>query len=332
MKRISLFLLILAIQFAAGQTMKIATYNIYFLDDGISAERKESLQTVIRELDADVIACEEINNPAALRNIVGDTYQIAMIDDTSEVQEVALLVREPFNIVSQRYVFPDTLYDFEFPRSRDLLEVTVEGYNREFVFLVHHAKSRRGGREKNDPLRNGASKLILRHLQSEEMAGKNVIVLGDFNDNPDDRSLNILEYGDPDAPAGIDKTEDTFLFNTSESLLEKDYGSYGYNFLLDSIETETFDPTAAGSRAENNKWRGKTHDYMKDVKVKITLLDNILVSMSLKPYVKESGVFNRSSAVRGSRSSIRFENDKLVYKERGSFASDHIPVWVTLAF
>ena len=34
------------------------------------------------------------------------------------------------------------------------------------------------------------------------LAAENVILIGDFNDNPDDRSLNILEYEDKDAVGG----------------------------------------------------------------------------------------------------------------------------------
>lgn len=330
MIRILLLLLFFSMNAAWAQTIKIAAYNIYFLDDGISPARKAHLQTVFRQLDADVVACEEIENPAALKNILGDTYQIAMIDDPNEVQELALAARAPFKIKSQKYVFPGYRYDFEFPRSRDLLQVTVEGYGREFIFLVYHAKSRRGGREKNDPIRQGASKLMLRYLKSPEMAGKNIILMGDFNDNPDDRSLNILEYGDPNARAGIDTKDDTFLFNTTEQLLEKDEGSFGFNFLLENTQKEFFDPATPGSRAENNRWRGKTYDYMKDVKIKITLLDQILVSMNLKPYVTGVGVFNHTSAVRGDRSRIKFVDGQLVYKHRGAFASDHVPVWMTL--
>ena len=63
----------------------------------------------------------------------------------------------------------------------------------------------------------------------------NIVLLGDFNDNPDDRSLNILEYGDSTEAAGIDcvrgRGEDTFLYNTSEALLDKDYCSYRYHAL-----------------------------------------------------------------------------------------------------
>lgn len=327
-------ILLLSLSLAA-QTVRIATYNIFFLDDGISAERKANLQAVLKDLDADIIAFQEINNPAAMENILGEQYRIAMIDDPGEVQEVALAARLPFRILSLQYVFTDKYYDFEFPRVRDLLQVVVEGHGYEFVFLVHHAKSRRGGRYQTGRQREGAAKLMVKYIQSE-LAGKNVILLGDFNDNPDDRSLNILEYGDFNAPAGPDSIEDTFLFNATEPLLEKDYCSYGYieiypdSVYRDSVLT-VFNPAVPGARAENNKWRGvKEYNYYEDVKIKAILIDQILLSMNLKKYVSRVNVVNQGMAVRGEESKIRFNRGRLIYTHRGSLASDHVPVWVEL--
>ncbi|MFQ6113983.1 MAG: endonuclease/exonuclease/phosphatase family protein [bacterium] len=314
-----------------GQTFKIATYDIFFLDDGISTERKNNLQKVIKELGADVIGFQEIDNPEALRNILNENYDIAMIDDPEEVLELALAVRPPFRIKSYNSVFPESAYDAGFPRKRDLLQVVVDGYGKEFVFLVHHAKSRWGGRIKTDSRREAASRLIVDYIKAN-LLRKNVVLLGDFNDNPDDRSLNILEYGDKDARAGVDTKEDSFLFNTSEQLLEKEICSYDYFSIYEDISTDRFNPVVQGSREENNKWRGKEYNFYRDVKIKSILFDQILVSMNLKKHVADSGVLNYSAAIKGELSKIKFVHDQLTYINRGSLASDHIPVWTILKF
>lgn len=308
---------------------KIATYNIYFLDDGISAERKQHLQSVINLLDADIIGFQEIASPAALENILPESYQIAMLNVPEEVQEVACAVRWPFRITSYGYVFPDTSFDDAFPRKRDLLQVFVQGFGYEFVVLVHHAKSRRGGRMATDVRREAAAVYMVQHIRTV-LAGRNVIVLGDFNDNPDDRSVNILEYGDSEAAAGVDSVEDTFLLNTTEPLADRDVCSYGYSYLFKEAESDTFALSVAGARAENNKWRNREHDFFNDVKVKAILFDQILVSRNLKSAVTGSGVFNQSVAVRGAPSRIRFVQGTLEYTKRGSLASDHVPVWTTV--
>lgn len=313
-----------------AQSLKIATYNIFFLDEGISGERKAHLQNILQELDADVIGFQEISSIPALQNILSPDYRIAMIDNSLEIQEVALAVRRPLTIRSAQYVFPGEAYDEQFPRGRDLLQVVVEAYGKEFIFLVVHAKSRWGGRERTDPRREGAARLIVDYIRSQ-LAGKNVILLGDFNDTPDDRSVNILEYGDPEAPAGIDRREDTFLFNTSERLWEKDVCSIGLFRILQEVEADTFPVRVPGARQENNKWRDKVYNYREDVKIKASLIDQILVSLNLKPYVKGSGIFHKTVAIKGDISRIKFVEGEVRYLYRGSLASDHLPVWVELA-
>ncbi len=311
--------------------IKVATYNIYWLDNGISDARKERLQTVVRELDADIIGFQEIRSKAALERILPDNYAIGMMDDPDELQELAIAVRDPFEIADLKMVFPEKVHDRAFPRGRDLLQAYVEGYGRRLIVLVHHAKSRSGGRLKTDPRREDSAAMIVRYLVSR-VKYDHIVLLGDFNDNPDDRSLNILEYGDPDARAGIDREPDAFLYNTSEALLNRDYCSYGYNYLYDKIARDTFDPAVLGARAENNRWRGKTHNFMRDVKVKAILFDQILVSQNLRGHIQASGIFTHAEAVKGSRSRVRFYGNKIVYTKRGDFASDHVPVWTILKF
>lgn len=332
--RVLFFFVIFTIFFqftSRAEQLKFATYNIFFLDEGISKERKDNLQAVIQQLDADIIGFQEIKNPAALKNILPENYSIAMIDDTTEVQEVALVVRSPLKIVSYKYVFPDTIYDEAFPRSRDLLQVAVEGYGKEFICLVNHFKSRYGGRIETDSHRCEATSMIVKYIR-QNLMDKNVIILADFNDDPDDRSLNILEYGDPQAIGGIDEVEDSFLFNTAEQLLVKDYCSYGLNYIYGDVQSDTFDARVLGSREENNKWRDKQYDFYKDVKVKEILLDQILVSLNLKTFFVKSGVFNGSEAVKGIPSKTRFTKDGVIYTQRGSLASDHLPVYAIFEF
>jgi len=331
----SLFMLIiLTLLFngaSIGQKLKFVTYNMYFLDDGISDQRRSNLVAVIEKLDADVIGFQEVKDPAALENILPQDYSIAMIDDTTEVQEVALAVRSPLEIQSYKYVFPDTSLDDAFPRSRDLLQVEVKGYGKEFIFLVNHFKSRWGGRVKTDERRIEATSMIVDYIR-QNLMDKNVILLADFNDDPDDRSLNVLEYGDAQAVGGIDVIDDTFLFNTTEQLVAKDYCSFGLNYIYADVQSDTFDARIPGSREENNKWRGKDYDFYKDVKVKEVLFDQILISLNLKPFFVNSGVFNGSEAVRGIPSKTRFVADGVIYTRRGSLASDHLPAWAVLKF
>ncbi len=289
------------------------------------------IDSVIHELNADIIAFQEINNKAALENVLSKDYNIVLIDDPKEVHEVALAVRSPFKVISSQHIFADKKYDDAFPRSRNCLEVEVEIAGKRLFFLVQHYKSRGGGRMKTDARREKASELIVQYIK-EKRSNDYIVVLGDFNDSPDDRSLNILEYGTADAKAGIDTIPDTFLFNSSEELTEKNMVSFGLGYTYKNKSSKNVSSIVLGSRAENNKWRNKEYNYYKDVKIKDTLLDQILFSQNLKKYIQKSGVFVSGAAVRGTKSKIKFTKEGLIYTFRGSFASDHVPVYTDLKF
>ena len=195
---------------AHATTIKVATYNIYWLDDEISSARRDRLQQVIRELDADIIAFQEIQSRSALVNILPDHYEIGILDDEEELQELAIAVRHPLAIASLKMIFPEERHEKGFPRKRDLLEAQVEGFGQLFTVLVHHAKSRSGGRVKTDERRVTASTMIMQFLTSR-VSQDLIILMGDFNDNPDDQSVNVLEYGVTHVENGIDKKPDTFF-------------------------------------------------------------------------------------------------------------------------
>jgi hypothetical protein len=67
----------------------------------------------------------------------------------------------------------------------------------------------------SNPRREGAARAMLRVFE-RDFDGRGFILLGDFNDNPDDRSLNILETGDPNAPGGPEEIDGPFLSNLTE--------------------------------------------------------------------------------------------------------------------
>jgi hypothetical protein len=87
--------------------------------------------------------------------------------------------------------------------------------------MVHHGKSRAGGRAATDFRREGAARAMIHVLD------RDFILLGDFNGNPDDRSLNILETGDPNAPGGPEEIDGPFPANLTEPLMAEGHVSHG---------------------------------------------------------------------------------------------------------
>lgn len=296
MKSLLFFILILALG-CGGQAvdLKLATYHITRLDTHIPETRKERLRTVLRTLDADIIAFQDILSRTTLESILPEGHHIGIVDAPDSVRKLALAVRHPLAISDVKLLFPEDVYNNAFPGQRDLLEARVEGYGHRFTVLVHHAKSRTGDPEQTEPQRVRAAELMVGYLTSRVRTDR-VIVLGNFNDTPDDRALQILASGRIDPPQN--KGPDVFLHNTTRPLSAQNHGSYGYFRHPADPGAPTFDPNAPGAGD-------------------ILLFDHILVSMNLKPHVVNTGIFNQTIAIRGPDSLL---------------TSEHIPVWSLLRF
>lgn len=292
---------------------------------GQQDNRLQKLKKVIELLDAQVIGLQEIDDRSALKKIFPESdWHIVIDDDSNGNQDLALVVRKPFSVLGldadldaddNHFLFPNTENNSHFPNRRDVLsiEVKVPSDNNTFFVFVHHAKSRYaryGGRADNDWRRESASRDIVSVLE-HNFEDKDFILLGDFNDNPDDRSLNILETGDPYAPAGPEDNPGQFLINLTEPLLASGHVSHGRksnDIIGDRINT--IDPE---SRRRNNEARG-TNNHTGDI-----LFDQILIpSRMYNQYVQGSAqVFNYKVAAEGN------SNNR---------ASDHLPVFAEFVF
>lgn len=323
-----LFSLDSPVGFAHTKTgFRIATYNVAFLSARDSEERFANLRSVIRNLNPDVLAFQEIEGRAALAKLLGPGWQIGIEDHPSESQELAIAVRSPLKLVSFETVFPDKSLDYAFPDRRDVLRAKVLIDGEPMVFYVVHAKSRSGGRIETDFRRVQAS--IRMVLELRRRADRNVLVLGDFNDSPDDQSVNILETGSPFAIGEAENDHDDFLFNTTEAAWEDDVCSFG---LYQLYRGRKINPSVAGARKENNRLRGKVYRFPADVAVTQILFDQIFVSPHLASRVTNPArVYAEADALRGTKSQVvRTESGTATARHRGSLASDHVPVYIDL--
>ena len=318
---------------AQDTAIRIATYNIKFLNTGINdtsikdrRDRKERLLAVIEALGADVIGLQEIDDAAALDSVFPQSEWIQIIDDDSgDDQDLAMVVRKStLSVVGstadridaddEHFLFEDASSEF-FPNNRDVLaiELMVNETGETFTLMVVHTKARHGGRKTTEPRRSGASRLLVQKLESE-FQDEQVIVLGDFNDTPDDRSLNILETGDPDALASMENEQGEFLVNLTETLLVDEHVSWGKKTNDIDRTTDRIDTTTPGSRAFNFEHRDSD-----DLNIWDALLDQILITHNLLDNYHHGSiaVFDLGDASRG--------NNK-------SRASDHLPVYADFFF
>jgi endonuclease/exonuclease/phosphatase family metal-dependent hydrolase len=313
-----------AVGFASDQrAVRVATYNIKFLNaDTVvnQGNRLVSLREVIRELGADVIGLQEIMDRRALELLFPPAdWDIVIDDEVGESQDVAVVVRRPLKVVSpadldaddEDFAFPDPNDYHCFPRRRDLLKVQVQVPGGDtFWVLVQHSKSRRGGRASTDPRRECASKKIVQ-LIDRELDEEIFFLVGDFNDTPDDRSLNILETGDPDAWPGPEESRGAFLWNLTEVLYAAGNVSHGRSWndvIPGSNRIDTIDPDA---RDRNNRSRGE------DYNTGDQMFDQILIPPRMASFYVPGSVkvFNNAVAVRSEAS------------DWDHMPSDHLPVY-----
>lgn len=133
--------------------------------------------------------------------------------------DVGLLVKgniQHEELLSKRIQFPD--YPDLKTRDLHINRFSVEG--KTLLVGVCHFPSRRGGQEASEPKRVYVAQRMNYYLDSMLTAYPNAsaVVMGDFNDEPQDSSLKVL----------TNLSGDKYLYNLMASLKEQNEGSYRY--------------------------------------------------------------------------------------------------------
>lgn len=313
----------------AGQPvhdLRIVTYNMQYLGDGAFTEgnRIDNIKKVLDAINGDVIGMQEVGNRATLELVYPKNEWNLIIDDQStDRQNPAFAIRKEYKILGynaaldaneNNFIAPERQYEQEFPNRRDGLVVEVQppSQSESIVFVNIHAKSRVGGRNKSDNRREGHGRILVDKLKSK-FKNKNVVLLGDFNDSPDDASLNILETGDPNASPGNNDGQGKFLINTCEPLWAANMVSYGAK--VDRVDKNTglLNVVFNTARNRNNDLRGT------GTNTGPILFDQILVSAKMKNALmgKSAVIFTEPVALQG----VGYTRP-----------SDHLPVYLDVDY
>ena len=202
---------------------KNVTQEIYDLKIKNSAE-------VLSDLNVDVLGLCEVENKNVLNDLndafEDKEYKIIHYESPDErgIDNALLYDPKKFKVLSSKPI-RNILGDDD--KTRDILY--VEGkFNHNLIHIfVNHWPSNYGGKEKSIPKRNYTSKLLLSEIQkiNEVEVEPNIILLGDFNEDPDDNNVLLLES------AG--------LTNLMMAMIDKeDISTYiyrGTNYLYDQI-------------------------------------------------------------------------------------------------
>ncbi len=187
------------------ETIRIATFNIEWLGDGIDDKkmREESdylrIAEVIEKLDADLIGLQEIENEKALLKLMVHLPDFSYVmGNTGWVQNPAIIFRKNIDV---RFVNNYQPLAVKENKTRAGLWVKVRKENFDFHMMVVHFKSTSSFdntpelKAESFQLRQLQSKALRKWADSLVTSGteQDIIIIGDFNDNPNRTNMRNLE-------------------------------------------------------------------------------------------------------------------------------------------
>ena len=202
---------------------KNVTQEIYNLKIKNSAE-------VLSDLDVDVLGLCEVENENVLNDLnnafENREYKIIHYESPDErgIDNALLYDPKKFKVLSSKPIRNVLGGD---DKTRDILYIKGE-FNLSLIHIfVNHWPSNYGGKEKSIPKRNFTSKLLLSEIKkiNQVEVEPNIILLGDFNEDPDDNNVLLLES------AGLTNLMMAMIDNVSMST----YTYRGTNYLYDQI-------------------------------------------------------------------------------------------------
>lgn len=203
-----------------GAELTIATYNVlnlfddlddpYHADEGTPGKPRAELERVakvLRKIDADVIALQEVENRWYVERFLevflpNLGYEVVHFEGNDlRGIDVCLLSRVPIGPVrSYRHVrFPDATGKTR-RFSRDLVAVELQPAGAAPLEVwVLHLKSNYGGRPHAEPIRLGEAQQVRRMLEERfrQNPRARIVVLGDFNDTWESASTQALVGSGP---------------------------------------------------------------------------------------------------------------------------------------
>lgn len=182
-----------------------------------------------------VVGLCEIENDAVIQDLLksdflkNEGYSFINIPSSDwRGIDVALLYKEKYFEISNFKSFKLNAYNRKGYKVKTRDQLLVSGYleNEQIHFIVNHWPSQRGGEKKTEYLREKSAELtnsIIKEIE-EEFSDPKIIVMGDFNENPNSKSLKkVLK-----TKTNKNKLNSKHLYNPYEILFKNGIGTLGY--------------------------------------------------------------------------------------------------------
>ena len=198
---------------------KNVTQEIYDLKIKHSAE-------VLFDLNVDVLGLCEVENITVIKDLNraygGRNYNIVHYEspDKRGIDNALMYDENQFSVLASKPI-PNILKNGN--KVRDILYVKGEYRNEILHLFINHWPSNYGGKEKAIPKRTSTAKLIMNEVSLIQQTDKfaEIILLGDFNENPDEQNIELLRevglnslmrtmIGEPGVGTYVSRGEDYF--------------------------------------------------------------------------------------------------------------------------
>ena len=153
---------------------------------------------VLKDLNVDILGLCEVENLKVLKDLnlsyKDRNYKIIHYDspDIRGIDNALLYDNSKFSVIESRPI-KNKLNDGSM--TRDILYIKGEYLKSELHIFINHWPSNYGGREKAIPKRASTAKLISKEIvkiMAEDKLAE-IILLGDFNENPNEKNIKQLE-------------------------------------------------------------------------------------------------------------------------------------------
>ncbi len=256
-------------------SFRLASYNVLNLFDKIDdpdkadegtpakpASEQKALAQVVDDSEADVFAFQEVENLEILtewRDSHGlkEEYPHLVLVEGNDRRgiDVALMSKHPItNVKSHK----DEVFEVpgQEPRGflRDLLQADIDIPNYGPVrFFAAHLASKRGG-DRADSMREAEAKAARAIIKEEvkDFPGQKYVVMGDFNDTPDSKSVQTFLEKDKDGWGLVDgfrETPDKVSYPTNPKTAKK----WGYK----RIDQILLSPELAADQKDQSVFKHK---------------------------------------------------------------------------
>ncbi|GAB4151004.1 MAG: endonuclease [Bacteroidia bacterium] len=219
-----MFFLVFSLTANAQKNMRVAFWNLENLYDTIndpnvndeeflpSAKNKwnsekyltklNNLSKVILEINPDIIGFAEVENKAVLNDLTQKTalqkqgYSIVHYDspDQRGIDVAMIYKKKSFRVLDSKSIRVELPGDSAYP-TRDILLVKGVLSKKDTLFImINHWPSRRGGTNESEEKRIYAAAKLKQITDSIYKLNSNAqfLAMGDFNDEPTDKSLQSL--------------------------------------------------------------------------------------------------------------------------------------------